>query len=81
MNQDQQQTKPSRLVYIEWDGFHHWEKYLVTYEQALSLIPILLPKLPSITITDYDYHKIQSTDSKSYDNRATIQDENNESAL
>jgi hypothetical protein len=35
----------------EWDGFHHWEKYLVTYDQALSLIPVVLNKVPSITIT------------------------------
>jgi len=58
MSQSQQQTKVNNLVLIEWDTVNGWEKYLVTYDQALSLIPILAPKVPSITITDYEYHKI-----------------------
>lgn len=56
MNQENQNNK---LCYIEWDGFHHWEKYLVTYDQALSLIPVVLNKVPSITLTDYESSKIQ----------------------
>jgi hypothetical protein len=54
-----QESKNKRLCFIEWDGYHHWEKYLVTYDQALSLIPIMINKVPSITITDYDLNKIQ----------------------
>jgi hypothetical protein len=59
MSQSQQQQKPNNLVFIEWDTVNCWEKYLVTYDQALSLIPILAAKVPSITITDYEYYKIQ----------------------
>jgi hypothetical protein len=59
MSQSQQQQRPNNLVFIEWDTVNGWEKYLVTYDQALSLIPILAAKVPSITITDYEYYKIQ----------------------
>jgi hypothetical protein len=59
-----QQPKVNNLVFIEWDTVKGWEKYLVTYDQALSLIPILAPKVPSITITDYEYSKIQGEDYK-----------------
>ena len=55
-----QESKNKKLCFIEWDGFHHWEKYLVSYDQALSLIPIMINKVPSITIRDYDLSKIQS---------------------
>lgn len=57
MSQENQNN--SRMCFIEWDGFHHWEKYLVTYDQALSLIPVVLNKVPSITLTDYELSKIQ----------------------
>lgn len=59
-----QPQKINNLVYIEWDGVNGWEKYLVTYDQALSLIPILAPKVPSITITDYEFNKVQRKDYK-----------------
>ena len=58
MSQSQQQ-KINNMVFIEWDSVNGWEKYLVTYDQALSLIPIIAPKVPSITITDYEFNKVQ----------------------
>ena len=69
MSQNQQQTKVNNLVFIEWDTVNGWEKYLVTYDQALSLIPIIAPKVPSITITDYEYSKIQR-DNNNYSSRS-----------
>jgi hypothetical protein len=54
----------NNMVIIEFDGYNGWEKYLVTYSQAITLIPILAPKLPSITITDYEYSKVSRQDYK-----------------
>jgi len=54
----------NNMCIIEFDGYNGWEKYLVTYSQAITLIPILAPKLPSITITDYEYSKVSRQDYK-----------------
>lgn len=62
-----QEKSINKLCFIEWDGFHHWEKYLVTYDQALSLIPIMINKVPSITIRDYELSKIQGEDHQQRD--------------
>lgn len=70
MSQENQNN--SRMCWIEWDGFHHWEKYLVTYDQALSLIPVVLNKVPSITLTDYELSKIQGEDDQQTANPSTI---------
>lgn len=80
MNQSQQQ-KISNLVFIEWDGVHGWEKYVVTYDQALSLIPILAPKVPSITITDYEFNKVQRKSFETEFRSASEQSSSNESTL
>jgi len=55
------------MVILEFDGYNGWEKYLLTYSEALALIPILAPKLPSITIKDYEYNKISGEDYKKAD--------------
>jgi hypothetical protein len=77
----EKEKKPSKLVYIEWDGYHHWEKYLVTYDQALSLIPIMINKVPSITLTDYDTSKIQGENSFNENRNNAIRDTSNESSI
>lgn len=76
-----QPQKTNKLVFIEWDTVKGWEKYLVTYDQALSLIPILAPKVPSITITDYEYYKVQSESPETVFRSASEQSSGNESTL
>lgn len=78
MIQDQLTNK---MVFLEFDGYHHWEKYLMSYQQALTLIPILLPKLPSITLTDYEHSKIQGEIDKEETGSSTIRDTNNEGII
>ena len=80
MSQSQQQ-KINNLVYIEWDTVNGWEKYLVTYDQALTLIPIIATKVPSITITDYEYYKIQRQSPETVYRSATKQSSDNENTL
>jgi hypothetical protein len=70
----------NKMVYLEFDGFHHWEKYLMTYSQALALIPVLLPKVPTLILTDYDNSKIQRDNSENNDSRFTLY-ENNENTI
>jgi hypothetical protein len=69
------------MVIIEFDGYNGWEKYLVTYSQAITLIPILAPKLPCITITDYEYNKVSRKDYKNEDRAASQFSEGNEGTL
>lgn len=76
-----QPQKINNLVFIEWDGVNGWEKYLVTYDQALSLIPILAPKVPSITITDYVYNKISWESPETITRAASQQSTSNENTL
>ena len=76
-----QQQKINNLVYIEWDGVNGWEKYIVTYDQALSLIPILAPKVPSITITDYELNKIQRESFETIFRAASEQSTSNENTI
>lgn len=59
--------KLNNMVILEFDGANGWEKYLLTYSEALALIPMIAPKLPSITITDYEYNKISREDYKKAD--------------
>lgn len=75
------QSLNNKMCWIEWDGFHHWEKYLVTYDQALSLIPVVLNKVPSITITDYELSKIQGEDNFKEYNTSKGQYSNDESSI
>ena len=81
MSQSHNSRYNNNLVYIEWDGAKGWEKYLVTYDQALSLIPILAPKLPSITITDYVYNKISWESPETILTAAPEQSTSNENTL
>jgi hypothetical protein len=66
------------MCIIEFDGYNGWEKYLVTYSQAITLIPILAPKLPSITITDYEYSKVQRENNQNENRAASSYSESNE---
>lgn len=75
------QSLNNKMCWIEWDGFHHWEKYLVTYDQALSLIPVVLNKVPSITITDYELSKIQGEDNFQTFGDNAIRSNNDESII
>ena len=75
------QSLNNKMCWIEWDGFHHWEKYLVTYDQALSLIPVVLNKVPSITITDYELSKIQSETNYEEYYTSSIRSSNDESSI
>lgn len=70
----------NKMCYLEFDGYHHWEKYLMSYSQALALLPVLLPKVPTLILTDYDNSKIQRDDFKNSDNQFTLY-ENNEGSI
>lgn len=70
----------NKMCYLEFDGYHHWEKYLMSYSQALALVPVLLPKVPTLILTDYDNSKIQRDDFKNSDNQFTLY-ENNEGSI
>ena len=77
----QSHSPNSNLVFIEWDTVNGWEKYLVTYDQALTLIPIIASKVPSITITDYEYYKVQRESPETVIRSASEQSSGNESTL
>lgn len=47
-----------RRVIINWDGYHGPEQYILPYNEALALIPVLLKYIPSATLHDYEHYKI-----------------------
>lgn len=47
-----------RRVIINWDGYHGPEQYILPYNEALALLPMLLKYVPSATLYDYEHYAI-----------------------
>lgn len=54
MNQDKQ---PPKIMVIEFDSDHGLMQYFLPYANALEIIKILLPQVPSITVYDYEHRE------------------------
>lgn len=54
MNQDKQ---PPKIMVIEFDSEHGLMKYFLPYPNALEIIKVLLPQVPSITVYDYEHRE------------------------